>query len=249
MRHFIVAILLLLTACATIKAPEDFVNENINAEGFIIATWQKNTSPDATIKIYIEGDGHAFNSHGLPTSDPSPKGEMMRELAYGDNSLNVVYMGRVCQYQKSARCDKKYWTDARFAPEVIKAHYQVIKQIARGRPIILIGFSGGAQIAGLLAATTDLRIKKVITIAGNLDHKAWTDWQKLPSLKASLNLANYRDKFKNIPQFHYSGGKDKVIPPLLTYRFVDNNELIFKVENAEHNRGWDKIYPLIWREK
>lgn len=248
MRNIGIILILLLSACTTIKIPQDFRYKEISANGFIIATWQKITSAANPVKIYIEGDGHAFNRYGMPTDDPTPKTKMMRELSYGDASPNVVYMARVCQYKKSALCDKKYWTTARFSPEVIKAHYLAIKQIAQGREVILIGFSGGAQIAGLLAATTDLKIKKIITIAGNLDHRAWCEYHQLPDLHESLNLADYKEKLMNIPQIHYVGEKDKVIPLKLTYHLIKNTNMIKQIQGADHNEGWDKIYNLIHKE-
>lgn len=51
-------------------------------------------------------------------------------------------------------------TTARFALEVINAEYEAIKNIADNNPVILIGFSGGAQVAGLVAtAKPGLNVK------------------------------------------------------------------------------------------
>lgn len=112
----------------------------------------------------------------------------------------------------------------------------------------LIGFSGGAQIAGLLSIKyPDLKIKKVITIAGNLDHKSWTDYHNLPPLDGSLNLADYKEKFGAIEQIHYVGEKDKVIPLNLTQKFVSKNKILI-IKNATHNQGWEKAYPLIYQQ-
>ena len=105
----------------------------------------------------------------------------------------------------------------------------------------MIGYSGGAQIAGLLSVTKDLNIQKVITIAGNLDHKAWTEYHHLPPLSESLNLADYKAKFSKIPQIHYVGEKDKVIPPILIKDFVTNPNLIRIISDASHGDGWDSL--------
>ncbi len=240
--------LIFLSACSTIKAPSEFDYKELKTDYFTIATWQKTTSHSGIYKIYIEGDGYAFNSHGLPTADPTPKGEMMRELAYGDSSPDVIYLARPCQYIKSSFCSTKYWTTARFAPEIVQSEYQAIKQIIGNRPVILIGFSGGAQIAELLAATTDLNVAKIITIAGNLDHVAWTNYHQLPPLKESLNAADYKSRLANLPQIHYIGTKDKVIPPELSRTFAVNHRFV-EVQGATHNDGWEKIYHLIWQEQ
>ena len=239
--------LIFLSGCATIQAPREFAYIETPTNDFTIASWQKITSPQTTYKIYIEGDGHAFNAHGQPTSDPTPKGELMRELAYGDNSPNVIYLARPCQYVKSPQCSVKYWTTARFAPEVVNAEYQTIKKIVGNSPVILIGFSGGAQIAELLAATTDLNITKIITIAGNLDHVAWTTYHKLPPLTDSPNAADYLSVLHNLPQTHYIGTDDKVIPPLLAHQLVEDS-LIVEITDATHHSGWQPIYPLVHAE-
>ena len=136
----IFAVLLLLTNCSSITVPSDFVYKEVETRNFTIATWQKITNPQGVYKIYIEGDGYAFNAHGKATQDPTPKGVLVRELAFGDNSPNVIYLSRPCQYVKSPICSKRHWTTARFAPEVINAEYEAIKQIAGANQVILVGF-------------------------------------------------------------------------------------------------------------
>lgn len=242
--------LLFLTGCATIHVPADFAYKEVKTRDFTIATWQKVINSTAPYKIYIKGDGYAFNARGKATQDPTPHGVLVRELAFGDSSPNVIYLSRPCQYVKSPICSKRHWTTARFAPEIINAEYEAIKQIAGDKPVILIGFSGGAQVAGLVAtAKYGLNVKKIITIAGNLDHLAWTQYHNLPPLNESLNLESYRKQFAQIPQIHYVGNDDKVMPPVLVREFVGNDELVVEVDSASHNTGWEAIYNKIWNEK
>lgn len=242
--------LLFLAGCSTITAPADFVYKKVETRNFTIATWQKVTNPAAPYKIYIEGDGYAFNSYGRATQDPTPHGTLVRELAFGDKSPNVIYLARPCQYVKSPICSKRHWTTARFAPEIINTEYEAIKQIAGNNPVILVGFSGGAQVSGLVAtAKPGLNVKKIITIAGNLDHLAWTQYHNLPPLNESMNLESYRKQFAKIPQIHYVGNDDKVMPPILVQEFVGDNDLIVEVKEATHNTGWEVIYNKIWNEK
>lgn len=243
-------ILFFVAGCTAIKAPTDFVYKEIPTRDFTLASWQKITEPSGTYKIYIEGDGYAFNAHGRATQDPTPKGILMRELAFGDDSPNVVYLARPCQYIKSPICSKRHWTTARFAPEVINAEYAAVKQIVGDNPVILIGFSGGAQVAGLIAsAKPGLNVKKVITIAGNLDHLAWTQYLNLPPLNESMNLKSYHKQFARIPQIHYVGSNDEVVPPLLVRDFVGKDTRVFEVRGATHNSGWEEIYSQIRNEK
>lgn len=246
----LIGILLLLASCTSVYVPSDYVYKEMKTRDFTIATWQKITSSQAVYKVYIEGDGYAFNSYGKPTQDPTPKGKLVRELAFGDNSSNVIYIARPCQYMKSPVCSKRHWASARFAPEIINAEFDAIKQIVGDNQVILIGFSGGAQIAGLIAtAKYGLNIKKIITVAGNLDHLSWTQYHNLPPLNESMNLESYRTQFANIPQIHYVGANDKVIPPILVKEFIGNNDLIVEVDGASHNSGWESIYQAVWSEK
>ncbi len=240
----------LISACASVQVPTAYTRYDIQTKYFTLTSFQKITSEKSVYKIYIEGDGYAFNAHGLPTSDPTPKGVLMREIAFSDPSANVIYLARPCQYQKSKMCEQKYWTTARFSPEVIESSYEAIKSIAGNNDVILIGFSGGALVASLVAVTKkDLNVKKLITIAGNLDHRSWTNYHHLPSLKDSMNLQNYYSQFIKIPQMHYVGQKDEVVPYELTEKFLQNDRLIYKLKNATHNKNWQDIYPKIWNEK
>lgn len=195
--------------------------------------------------VYIEGDGYAFNARGQPTSDPTPKSALMRTLAAENQTNNVVYVARPCQFGKGKKCEQKYWTTARFSPEVVEAEYQAVKAVVGQSSVVLVGYSGGAQISGLIAVTKDLNVKKIITIAGNLDHKTWTEYHHLPPLSEAMNLADYKGKFFKIKQIHYVGGNDKVIPPILTREFVGNRAKIVEISGASHNSGWTEKVLLI----
>ncbi len=245
----IFAILLLVNGCSSITVPNNFVYKEIQTDTFNLASWQKITDPKAKYKIYIEGDGYAFDRYGRPTKDPTPRGALVRELAFNDKNENVIYLARPCQYIKSPVCSQRHWTTARFSSEVINAEYHAIKEIVGNNDVILIGFSGGAQIVGLVSsAKQGLNVEKIITIAGNLDHQTWTDYHNLLSLNESLNLADYYNNFIKIPQIHYVGEKDKVIPPTLVKQFIKNNAPVIVVPNANHNNGWDSVIDDIIKE-
>lgn len=239
----ILTLLLFLSACTTtIDAPSDFVYKEISTDNFKLASWQKVTDKSQVYHIYIEGDGYAFNSRGVPTRNPTPRSHIVRNLAFADNNANVIYLARPCQYIKDKNCSQRHWTTARFAPEIINSTHQAIYSIVKNNPITLIGFSGGAQVAGLIAsAKTGLNVKKIITIAGNLDHLAWTNYHQLPPLNESMNLADYKENFMKIPQLHYVGAKDKVIPYNITQQFIQNDDIVIVIRDAEHNRGWKDI--------
>lgn len=248
MQKVVLIIVLVLCGCHSVIVPEDFAYEEIKTNHFILASWQKITDASAPVKFYIEGDGAAFNAYGKPTKNPTPKGKMIRELAFGDMGPNVVYLARPCQYVKDDMCEQKYWTTARFAPEVIDSSYEAIKKIAGDRSVVLVGFSGGAQVAGLVSVLNkDLKVKKLITIAGNLNHEEWTSYHHVPALSNSLSLADYRNKYLRFSQVHYAGKEDNIMPKNLIADFTNGHNLII-VEEASHGKGWEKVYPLIWKE-
>ncbi len=241
MKRIIVLSLLFLSACAHGPQADIFVYKEIIAPPFVLASWQKITDVNKPFKFYIEGDGHAFNSSGRPSKDPTPKNKMFRNLAFKDSAPNVIYLARPCQYTTNENCDVKYWSGARFAPEVISSAKDAIKQTAGDGEIVLIGFSGGAQIAGLAALDKNLNVRRVVTVAGNLDHKAWAAYHKLPPLEGSLNLADYKEDFFKIPQKHYAGSKDKVIPAELIITFAEGKAEVEIVKNATHSKGYEDI--------
>ena len=253
MRKSLLVLVLFLCSCVGIRAPYEFDYKEVEVDGFTIASWQKITDKTKGYKVYIEGDGASFNAHGMPTNDPTPRGKLLREIAFGDENVNVIYLARPCQFIIGGMCSQRHWTTARFASEVIRAQGDAIASIVGKNEVILVGFSGGAQVAGLVASLRkDLNIKKVITIAGNLDHLAWTTYHKLPSLNESLNLSDYKDVFFEFEQMHFVGSQDDVIVPNLVYDFVKKAKSgkieVVEVEEATHNLGWESIYDTVRRQ-
>lgn len=248
MKRFLFCFLFVLSGCLGVTVSDNFEYKEITTSQFRLASWQKITNDNAACRIYIEGDGYAFNAKGLPSQNPTPHGFLVRDLSFNDPAENVIYLARPCQYLQDNRCNAEYWTVKRFSSEVVEAEYEAVKQICKNKPITLIGFSGGAQIAGLIAVKyPDLKINKVITIAGNLNHKAWTYYHHLPELSGSLDLSDYKEKFALIPQVHFVGKNDRVIPSMLSKRNVSEDKII-EVENATHDKGWHKIYSDIYNQ-
>lgn len=245
LKQFLVFCFVVIAGCASIVPPDEFVYSEVKTSGFTLASWQKMTEPGSAVKIYIEGDGNAFDYKSQPTGNPTPKGYLTRNLAFNDPSPNVVYLARPCQFVQDAECTEQYWTTARFAPEVIRSTYEAVEGIAGNNEIILIGYSGGAQVAILLAEHyPDLSIRKIITIAGVLDHTAWTMHHGDPPLVESLNISSTL----KVRQLHYAGSKDKVVPPALVWQVVSDESTVVIVPNATHTKGYETIFPLIWSE-
>ena len=156
-----------------------------------------------------------------------------------------VYLARPCQYVSSRECKVYYWTGGRFDPKVVRSEKQAISKLMtlyQAKTAELVGYSGGAAVA-LLAAKDMPEITRVVTVAGVLDHAAWTKHHGDTPLKGSMNPADYKEKLAKVKQVHYSGGLDKNVPSALTEKFVyalgkDSRADIIIVPNASHNKGW-----------
>lgn len=224
---------LLLAGCApTWHAPSDFIYAPIDAGKYTLITYQHLSDPTSPIHIYIEGDGNSFNARGVPTSDPTPNGTLVRDMATRDVSPNVVYLARPCQYIMSPACTKSDWTDGRFSPDIIDSMTRAIKTLAQNRPIVLIGYSGGAMVSGIIIhQNPDMNVAHWITVAGVLNHADWTTYFGDKPLSKSLNIT----ALPHAPQTHYIVSGDRVVPNRLSQKWVGTEKLI-EIPNATHNK-------------
>lgn len=267
------AILLLtciLAACAPIPPPAErraqadalaanpgWRAEVIAAGEFdLLAYMPQRIRPDPRLTVYIEGDGFAWVSRSMPSSDPTPREPLALRLALKQPSGNAVYLGRPCQYIDAERtaCPERYWQEARFAPEVVAASSQAIdvlkKRFAATR-LILVGYSGGAAVAALLAARRD-DVEQLITVAGNLDHRAWTNHHRVAPLTDSLNPADETAKLQHVRQWHFLGGDDRVIPASLVMAFAERfppaqRPAVTVIPGFTHQCCWEEDWERIWR--
>lgn len=209
---------------------------------------------EKTLTVYIEGDGLAWLTKNTVSSDPTPVNPIGLKLALTHPQDNVVYLARPCQYTggtKARNCNKHYWTDSRFAEEVIASTHEALNTLKAERGALqlqLVGYSGGAAVAALVAARRD-DVTKLITVAGNLDHRAWSTHHHITPLSNSLNPADYKKQLSHLEQVHFAGSKDTVIPPFLAQGFVadfhkDTQSKVIIVPNQEHGCCWDQR----WRD-
>ena len=234
-----------LTGCASLPCPEGFSYREIKTDDFSLASFARVAKKGAPLRVYIEGDGFAWINPRTPSADPTPVETTVLDLARRDTYPNVVYLARPCQYVSSRECKVYYWTGGRFDPKVVRSEKQAISKLMtlyQAKTAELVGYSGGAAVA-LLAAKDMPEITRVVTVAGVLDHAAWTKHHGDTPLKGSMNPADYKEKLAKVKQVHYSGGLDKNVPSALTEKFVyalgkDSRADIIIVPNASHNKGW-----------
>lgn len=197
--------------------------------------------------VYIEGDGHAWKTASLPSDNPTPINPVALRLAIQDPRSTVAYVARPCQFVslQSRNCSELTWTSARFSPAVVDAMNEAVNALKEeygATNIVLIGYSGGGGIAVLLAAKrTD--VQALITIAGNLDTDAWVQLYGLEPLSGSLNPASVAAQLRNLPQTHFIGAKDEVIPKAVTQSYLSklgspNRAKVVELPNDGHVCCW-----------
>ena len=236
MKRILLTFLLVGCTGSNWTMPDEFTYKPIRTNEYTIASWQKLNRPNSdTIHIYIEGDGHAFDAYGQPTTDPTPRSGFMRDMAAHDESPNVVYMARPCQFIMDENCSESDWTSGRFSQRIVDSMKSAIKQTAKDKNITIVGYSGGAMISGLvIKQNKDLNFEKWITIAGVLNHKTWTEYFGDEPLTESIDM----EKLPKITQVHYIGERDKIVPYKLAHTWADESDLII-VPNATHDNFKD----------
>jgi len=210
------------------------------------------------LSVYIEGDGYAWVTKTQLSPDPTPRIPIALDLAVQDPSANRLYLARPCQYQSDAdlaRCNPKYWSGARYAEEVIAAMNAAIDQTVRAtgaKRLRIFGYSGGGAVAALIAARrTD--VVQLVTVAGNIDHAAWTSMLKVSPLSASLNPADMASALSRITQIHFVGLDDKSVPPKVAQayrsRFSDPSRInIIEVPGVDHDCCWEERWPGLLKQ-
>lgn len=168
------------------------------------------------VAFYIEGDGRAYISAGQVSGNPTPVKPVALDLAKADAAplREIVYLARPCQYvgpPMPPEClRRELYTLERWSEPVVEAYVKVVSEQAKGRPVLLNGFSGGAYIALAVASRLpEGSVKEVRTYGGNL----------LPNHTQAHHGAERLDvaavdwaKLASIPMVHHVGRDDRVIP-------------------------------------
>lgn len=213
-------------------------------------------APKESITVYIEGDGFAWVSRSQVSLNPTPITPLTLRLAMAQPEGTAIYLARPCQYVwQDGLCEKKYWTTDRFSSLIVSSLDQALTQLKQqydAQSITLVGYSGGASLAALLAAKRD-DITKLISVAGNLDHEQWTTTQKISPLINSLNPIDHIDRLQDIKQLHFVGEKDEIVPPHLVRTFVrtyNKRELsqVIMIDAFSHSCCWAEQWPTLWQK-
>jgi len=264
-RLFTVLCLTVLGACSSVPSHESRVK---NAQalaaaqhwqplqipgGLDVMAWVKpDLQPGQPLTVYIEGDGLAWLTATLPSADPTPITPVALQLAVAQPGGNAAYLGRPCQYVKDARCAPILWTSQRFAPPIIDSMnhaLDVLIEQAGTQGVVLVGYSGGAAVTALLAERrTD--VVGWITVAGNIDHRAWTRFHRISPLRESLDPMGNPDALRTLPQVHFAGDEDATVPPVLTQQFAAAiaPDTVQVEPGFDHHCCWQQAWPQLFRQ-
>jgi len=264
MRSVFILLLLILAACSSGESIKNTFNaaklngfavKVIAVSPFILTSHERVSSSNSIANLYIEGDGRAWLSKRTPSLDPTPKNPMALKLAQLDDTENVIYLARPCQYSKAVdglACDQKYWTSHRFAPKVIEAMSMALDDMKKRHQTTgfnLIGFSGGGNVAALLAARRN-DVVSLRTVAGNLDHELQSNIHDVSQIPYSLNAKNVAMNIKHIPQLHFIGGQDEIVPQQVYESYKRSSGDLdciksYVVDAASHAKGWESVWKSL----
>lgn len=245
-----------LSTADTIAQEAGFHRSKIRTRPFLLTAYSKILEPGKELHIYIEGDGYAWVTRNRVSGDPTPRRPLALELAAEDPAPNVIYLARPCQYtskEMNSACEEAYWTGKRFSKEVIDSMDQAIGQTVKnnGSPgIHLIGYSGGGAVAALVAARRQ-DVKTLRTVAGNLDPAGLNQYHEVSLLdEESLDPMEVAGKLSAIPQNHFIGTDDPIVPEFLAENFLKRSGKsacihIVPVEGADHVNGWTEAWPRL----
>jgi pimeloyl-ACP methyl ester carboxylesterase len=213
---------------------------------------QANSSNAITeLHVYLDGDGTPWTRTGI-AEDPTPRNPLILELMSKDASAAIL-LGRPCYYSLNLShfCNNSLWTSHRYSKAVVDSMQAALERwlwlsTKKVNRIVLIGFSGGGTLATLLA--THLKnISSVVTIAANLDVKAWSDFHGYLQPAGSLNPINDARIPPNVRQIHLAGLKDNNVPAKIVESFSlsQKNTVYLPQTEYEHTCCWIEIWPTI----
>lgn len=201
----------------------DFEPVSFNVPPFTLSGLLKGRPrSSAELVVYLEGDGRGV-IRGQVSQDPTPSKAMGFELAKSDPSAAVLYLARVGQFQPAQTGKKyqQYWSNKRLSEESVQAANHAIDQAKTrigAQRIHLVGYSGGGGLAVLLAERRQ-DVVSLATVAGLLDINWWVREKNFQPLTGSLNPADQAAHISHIPQVHFYGAEDSIIPPAMSAHF------------------------------
>jgi hypothetical protein len=213
---------------------------------FELVVFRRARASSPVLHVYLGGDGTPW-TRGVPSRDPTPRNALVLNLMRLDPEA-ALYLGRPCYHgtTPTPRCDRALWTDGRYSQTVIDSMAAALRAILDADGVTRVswfGYSGGGTLALLLAPRFPETVA-VVTVAANLDIDAWADLHGYDRLAGSLNPAR-EPPATAIPQRHYAGGRDRVVPPAIVARGPIAPGTLTIVEKFDHTCCWVDLWPTV----
>ena len=198
------------------------------------------------LHVYFGGDGTPWVA-SRPALDPTPREPLVLDLMAQDKGP-AVYLGRPCYHgRQDAACNGWLWTNGRYAEAVVASMTAALDGLLKKHghsKAVLIGHSGGGTLAMLVAPRIRQTIG-VVTIGANLDIDAWTARRGFGRLTGSLNPARQARLPDGVAQFHFAGGRDRIVPQPVTEAGLRGGARVLVVENYDHSCCWADYWPRV----
>ncbi|WP_293328986.1 alpha/beta fold hydrolase [Parvibaculum sp.] len=245
------------TKAASVAQQGELEKFRIATTRFDLVGFRNIRTPGEALTVFIEGDGAAWQTRNKPSSDPTPVSMTMLAVAASDPGPNTVYLARPCQFTgaengTARNCRPELWTLAPYSEEVVAAMNEALNKIKAqtgSSSLRLVGYSGGGAIATLLAARRK-DVTSLVTIAGLLDNAEFTSFHHVRPLDYSLDPLSVAATIARLPQIHYSGGEDDIVPPTIAASFirhmpVPNCARQIVLSDMEHQGDWAARWPAL----
>ena len=248
-----------------IARPAFMVERTIGAGPFGLQAWERMHKRNTTATVYIEGDSPAdklkadgskqinLNPFGSSTSPDTPVGLL---LASRDQAENLVHLSRPCQYMHTPDkkgCNTAYTQAERYAPEVLDSYEAALNDIAARYSITkfhLVGYDGGANIAGVLAARRG-DVLTLRTVAGDLNPRFADGVNTAAPVAPNAVLAiDFGSELAKVAQHHFVGAADEIVTPGTYHSYrqaIGLSDCIHYslIQDADHVNGWTEKWPQL----
>ena len=209
-------------------------------------------APSDSLVVFIDGDGSPWRAGGRKiAADPTPRTPLALKMAAVTPGA-VLYLGRPCYLEPSEppRCSQNLWTAERYSQAVVESMTAAATSFITEhhfRHVLLVGYSGGATIAALMAR--DLPgVTGLVSVAGNLDPDAWAQLHGYLPLKGSLNPSLQPALPTTLRQWYLVGQRDTNVPAAATAHYIDRvpPDRVWSYPRFDHACCWVSEWPSIY---
>lgn len=204
---------------------------------------------DRAFPVFLDGDGISWIRDGRVSEDPTPERAIGLELLAADGGCGL-YVSRPCSFgtvSTDAACEPAVWTVDRYGERVVESIREVVERVTPiGRPLDLIGYSGGGLIASQLARRMP-RVAALVTLGANLDLPRWVELHGYTPSLVRRSLPSPFPLRAELIQLHVFGSRDATSPARIAdavFR-VDPRAERLVIEGADHTCCWAAEWPAI----